>query len=70
MLTDLFIRCTLLFALERATSIRGRLLRGGILDSVMRENISFVLTGFQGFSSEELGELFEAIEGQVVKGAR
>jgi hypothetical protein len=36
----------------------------------MRENISFVLTGFQGFSSEELGELFEAIEGQVVKGAR
>jgi hypothetical protein len=48
--------------------------RGGILDSVMRENISFVLTGFRAVSlslfSEEPRELFEAIEGQVVKGAR
>jgi hypothetical protein len=65
---------TLLFALERATSTRGRLLQGGILDSVMRENISFVLTGFRavlrGLFSENSRELFEAIEGQVVKGAR
>jgi hypothetical protein len=48
--------------------------RGGILDSVMRENISFVLTGFRavpkGLFSKEPRELFEAIEGQVVKGAR
>ena len=47
---------TLLFALERATSTRGRLLRGGILDSVMRENISFVLTLFQPFFRASLEE--------------
>jgi hypothetical protein len=45
---------TLLFALERATSTRGRLLQGGILDSVMRENISFVLTLFPPFPRASL----------------